>query len=58
MMTAPPRQPSPLSQDELLNLFSDDDTGANYILEPALPEDMCDPSILELTSLEVVYDKV
>ncbi|MCJ8307591.1 MAG: chlorophyllide a reductase iron protein subunit X [Rhizobiaceae bacterium] len=58
MMAAPPRQPSPLSQDELLNLFSDDDTGANYVLEPALPEDMCDPSILTLTSLEVVYDEV
>lgn len=58
MMMAPPRQPTPLSQDDLLGLFADDDTGANYVLDPARPEDMCDPSILKKESLEVVYDNV
>lgn len=58
VMAAPPRQPSPLSQDELLGLFSADDTGANFVLVPASAEDMCDPSILHKESLEVVYDDV
>lgn len=58
VMTAPPRQPTPLDQDGLLGLFSDDDTGANVVLEPATAEDMCDPSILQTESLEVVYDDV
>ncbi|MEO0328223.1 MAG: chlorophyllide a reductase iron protein subunit X [Pseudomonadota bacterium] len=58
MMTAPPRQPTPLDQDGLLALFSSAETGADYQLEPALPEDMCDPSIITKTSLEIVYDNV
>ena len=58
MMTAPPRQPAPLTQDELLGLFSDDDTGANYVLVPAAAEDMCPPSMIKRESLEVVYDNV
>ncbi len=58
MMSAPPRQPKPLTQDELLELFSSDETGADYLLDPATPEDMCDPAILEKKSLEVVYDNV
>ena len=58
MMSAPPRQPSPLDQEGLLNLFSSEETGADYVLDPALPEDMCDPSIISRKSLEVVYDNL
>ncbi len=58
MMSAPPRQPTPLDQEGLLGLFSSEETGADYILEPALPEDMCDPSIISKPSLEVVYDNL
>lgn len=58
MMTAPPRQPTPLDQDGLLGLFSADETGADFVLEPATSEDMCDPSLIQRESLEVVYDSV
>ncbi|MEM6681023.1 MAG: chlorophyllide a reductase iron protein subunit X [Pseudomonadota bacterium] len=58
VMTAPPRQPAPLTQEQLLGLFSDDDTGAGVVLEPARPEDMCDAAFFEQKSLEVVYDDV
>ncbi|MEL6750649.1 MAG: chlorophyllide a reductase iron protein subunit X [Pseudomonadota bacterium] len=58
MMSAPPRQPKPLDQDGLLSLFSADETGADWVLEPASPADMCDPSLIEKVSLEVVYDTV
>lgn len=58
MMSAPPRQPSPLDQDGLLGLFSSEETGADWVLEPANPADMCDPSLIEKVSLEVVYDNV
>ncbi|MEL6968280.1 MAG: chlorophyllide a reductase iron protein subunit X [Pseudomonadota bacterium] len=58
MMAAPPRQPKPLDQDGLLGLFAASETGADYILEPALAEDMCDPSKISVQSLEVVYDNV
>ncbi|MEN0042002.1 MAG: chlorophyllide reductase iron protein subunit X, partial [Pseudomonadota bacterium] len=54
----PPRQPTPLDQDGLLGLFTADETGADYVLTPALPEDMCDPSIINKPSLEVIYDSV
>ncbi|WP_050786149.1 chlorophyllide a reductase iron protein subunit X [Ahrensia sp. R2A130] len=58
MMTAPPRQPTPLDQDGLLGLFAASQTGADYVLIPANPEDMCDPSIINKPSLEVIYDAV
>ena len=58
MMSAPPRQPTPLDQDGLLGLFSSEETGADWVLEPAAPADMCDPSLIEKVSLEVVYDNV
>jgi len=58
MMTSTPRQPTPLDQDGLLGLFTASETGADWVLEPAQPEDMCDPSIITKESLEVVYDKV
>ncbi|MEM7746640.1 MAG: chlorophyllide a reductase iron protein subunit X [Pseudomonadota bacterium] len=56
--TAPPQRPGPLSQDELLNLFSPEETGAGYVLEPASIEDMCAATTLNKKSLEVVYDDV
>ncbi len=38
---APPVLPRPLDQDGLLGLFDASETGADYKLQPALPEDMC-----------------
>lgn len=58
MMTAPPRQPKSLTQDELLGLFSPEDTGAEWVLEPATSADMCDPTLINKPTLEVVYDNV
>ncbi len=58
MMVAPPRQPTPLDQEGLLGLFSSKETGADYVLVPAQPEDMCDPSMIARESLEVVYDNL
>jgi chlorophyllide a reductase subunit X len=55
---APPLRPKPLSQDELLNLFSSDEVGRDVVLEPATVEDMCGKSSLDKPSLEVVYDDV
>ncbi|MEM6665508.1 MAG: chlorophyllide a reductase iron protein subunit X [Pseudomonadota bacterium] len=55
---APPQHPTPLSQDGLLGLFSGSETGAEWILEPAAPEDMCDAATLNKPSLEVIYDTV
>ncbi|MEL6317310.1 MAG: chlorophyllide reductase iron protein subunit X, partial [Pseudomonadota bacterium] len=55
---APPVRPTPLSQDGLLGLFSPEETGADYQLEPATIEDLCEPSKLKKASLEVVYDDV
>ncbi|MDJ0610573.1 MAG: chlorophyllide a reductase iron protein subunit X [Kiloniellales bacterium] len=54
---APPLQPAPLSQDDLLGLFSSEETGRDVELQPAKLEDMCaSPSVLKKESLEVVYD--
>jgi chlorophyllide a reductase subunit X len=55
---APPVLPEPLDQDGLINLFDSSDTGGDYVLVPALPEDMCPASALARPSLEVVYDTV
>ena len=38
--TAPPVRPKPLSQDDLLGLFSADITGRDFVLEPATVKDM------------------
>jgi chlorophyllide a reductase subunit X len=54
--SAPPMQPSTLSQDELLGLFDGDTVGRNVVLEPATVEDLCDASQLNKPSLEVIYD--
>ncbi len=53
---APPRQPTPLDQDSLLNLFSREETGRDVVLQPAKLEDMCSAQALQKSSLEVVYD--
>jgi chlorophyllide a reductase subunit X len=55
---APPMRPKPLSQDELLNLFSGDVVGRDVVLEPATVQDMCGKSSLDKPSLEVIYDDV
>lgn len=55
---APPVRPTPLSQDELLSLFSSEETGAGVTLEPATIADMCGKDVVEKTSLEIVYEEV
>jgi len=55
---APPVRPKPLSQDELLGLFSADSTGRNVVLEPATIFDMVGKSEIVKPTLEVVYDTV
>lgn len=55
---APPVLPTSLDQDGLLGLFDDEQTGANYQLEPATIEEMCAASKIEKKSLEVIYDQV
>ncbi|MEO0978469.1 MAG: chlorophyllide a reductase iron protein subunit X [Pseudomonadota bacterium] len=55
---APPVLPDPLDQDGLLGLFDSSETGADYQLEPATPEDMCAAGAADKPSLEVVYDTI
>jgi chlorophyllide a reductase subunit X len=55
---APPMRPTPLTQDELLGLFSGDTVGRNVVLEPATQFDMCGKSEASKQTLEVVYDTV
>jgi chlorophyllide a reductase subunit X len=55
---APPLRPRPLSQDELLGLFSAETTGAGFVLEPASDADMRGKNAAVRPSLEVVYDDV
>ena len=55
---APPRQPEPLDQDGLLDLFSPEDTGGNVELIPATQADMRGGVFEEKPSLEVVYDEI
>ena len=55
---APPIKPSPLDQDALLNLFSADETGRDYVLSPASLEDMHGRPVPTATSLEVIYETV
>ena len=56
--SAPPRQPTPLTQDELLGLFKSEDVGRDVALTPAKLEDMCDGLAAQKPSLEVIYDEV
>jgi chlorophyllide a reductase subunit X len=53
---APPVRPKPLTQDQLLGLFSSDVTGRNVVLEPATIFDMVGRTDTTKPSLEVVYD--
>jgi len=55
---APPVRPKPLTQDELLGLFSGDQVGRSVVLEPATIFDMVGKHEVHKESLEVVYDKV
>ena len=55
---APPVRPRPLSQDDLLGLFSGETVGRNVVLTPATMEDMCGAAERRRESLEVVYDTV
>ncbi|MCX7304260.1 MAG: chlorophyllide a reductase iron protein subunit X [Hyphomicrobiales bacterium] len=53
-----PQRPTPLSQDELLGLFSASQTGGSVVLEPASQADMRGGIVALKASLEVVYDAV
>ncbi len=55
---APPKHPTPLDQDGLLSLFSAEETGGDFVLEPASMADMCGGEVIEKPSLEVVYENV
>jgi len=54
---APPVRPNPLTQDELLGLFSGDQVGRNVVLEPASLFDMVGKHEVVKESLEVIYEK-
>ena len=54
---APPQRPKPLSQDELLSLFSADTVGRNVVLQPATEVDMRGASVITKPTLEVIYDE-
>jgi chlorophyllide a reductase subunit X len=55
---APPVRPKPLTSDGLLGLFSSDQTGGSYVLQPASQADMRGAEFIEKKTLEVVYDTV
>jgi chlorophyllide a reductase subunit X len=53
-----PNRPEPLTQDELLGLFSGESVGRDVVLEPATAADMCGGSLTQKPSLEVVYEAI
>ncbi len=53
---APPVQPSPLGQDELLGLFKGESVGRGVTLQPATAADMRGIAAIERPSLEIIYD--
>jgi chlorophyllide a reductase subunit X len=55
---APPVRPKPLTMDALLDLFSAETTGRDFVLEPATMFDMCGKEDIVKPTLEVVYDTV
>ncbi|MDX2219640.1 MAG: chlorophyllide a reductase iron protein subunit X [Burkholderiales bacterium] len=55
---APPRHPTPMTQDGLLGLFAADTVGRNVVLQPASAADMLGREVVEKKSLEVIYDTV
>ena len=54
---APPTHPTALDQDGLLNLFDAEETGADFVLEPATDQDMRGKNSKPKESLEVIYDE-
>ncbi|MFK7791916.1 MAG: chlorophyllide a reductase iron protein subunit X [Devosiaceae bacterium] len=55
---APPMHPTPLTHEQLLELFKGKESENSYTLEPATHADMCGVNYVEKPSLEVVYDEV
>ncbi len=55
---APPVRPTPLSHENLLNLFKGDAVGRGVTLMPASMEDMCGKETIVKPSLEIVYEAV
>jgi chlorophyllide a reductase subunit X len=55
---APPVRPKPLTQEELLGLFSADAVGRDVVLQPATVADMMGREEVIKPSLEVIYDEV
>ncbi|MEM8798530.1 MAG: chlorophyllide a reductase iron protein subunit X [Pseudomonadota bacterium] len=55
---APPLLPNALEQEALLDLFDAEETGRDYVLEPASSADMHGGSLPEVKTLEVIYDNV
>jgi len=56
--TAPPQAPTPLSHDDLLDLFKGDEVGRDVVLTPATQADMRGGEYVEKESLEIVYQAV
>jgi len=55
--SAPPVRPKPLTQDQLLSLFSSEITGRDYVMQPATLADMLGCETVEKQTLEVIYDE-
>ncbi|MBK8767947.1 MAG: chlorophyllide a reductase iron protein subunit X [Burkholderiaceae bacterium] len=53
-----PVRPTPMSQDQLLGLFSAASVGRDVVLEPATEFDMCGRTEQAKQTLEVVYDEL
>jgi 3,8-divinyl chlorophyllide a/chlorophyllide a reductase subunit X len=53
-----PMRPNPMTQDQLLGLFSAASVGRDVVLEPATQFDMCGKTESKKETLEVVYDEV
>jgi chlorophyllide a reductase subunit X len=56
--TSTPVRPKPMTQDQLLSLFSAASVGRNVVLEPATQFDMCGKKEIVKETLEVIYDEV
>jgi chlorophyllide a reductase subunit X len=56
--SAPPVRPTPLTHENLLNLFKGDAVGRGVVLQPATLADMCAEDMSLKPSLEVIYEGV
>ena len=54
---SPPLHPTPLTHDQLLDLFKGKESDGAFVLEPASYADMCGVNYVEKPSLEVIYDE-